>query len=269
MWLEQTKATRKQILALNRAIQKRDHQPSASWSKRRLQELRMRGRGAYRYGGNLKIKCKNTGRLLLRQWKKVFVGKELNDLIEFVAANQSTLVKGSSDSRGPSKAIHLGYWQVRGRKDIKVSPLTETPPAIELIERFQAIWKKITELARELDPDFVATLETNIPEIMRPFGAFSMFVWNDIPGVRIHRDHLDFDWCFVFPLGQYEGGATHFEFLNYTAKLRQGDVLAFRSRELWHQVDLWKGERMSGVLFTHSTVLKGAKQYCSWARHTE
>jgi len=112
-------------------------------------------------------------------------------------------------------------------------------------------------------------LEACIPEEMRPFGIFSMFVFNFIPGLDTHKDINDFKWCFVFPLGEYKQGGTHFEYLGpagFLAKLNPGDVLAFRSKELWHAVMDYSGDRMSGVLFTHKGVLTAAQQHCIWKK---
>jgi hypothetical protein len=58
--------------------------------------------------------------------------------------------------------------------------------------------------------------------------------FNTICGYHIDRDDDKYGFCWLIPLGDWEGGDVIFPQLNIRVKLKPGNILAFRSNLLVH-----------------------------------
>src|SRR4051794_18582569 len=58
--------------------------------------------------------------------------------------------------------------------------------------------------------------------------------FNTICGYHIDRDDDQYEFCWLIPLGEWEGNDLIFPQLNIRIKLKPGNILAFRSNLLVH-----------------------------------
>lgn len=74
--------------------------------------------------------------------------------------------------------------------------------------------------------------------------------------MKPHKDKKDFrhGLCWIVPFGQFKGGELFFRELGITVHMRPGVVLAFKSYELMHEVNAYKGWRYSLVLYQHQNM---------------
>jgi hypothetical protein len=68
------------------------------------------------------------------------------------------------------------------------------------------------------------------------------------------RDDDKYGFCWLVPLGEWEGGDLIFPQLNVRIKLKPGNILAFRSNLLVHGNLPCSGVRHSLVFFTHNNL---------------
>jgi len=78
--------------------------------------------------------------------------------------------------------------------------------------------------------------------------------FNTICGYHIDRDDDKYGFCWLVPLGDWEGGDVIFPQLNIRVKLKPGNILAFRSNLLIHGNLPCFGVRHSLVFFTHNNL---------------
>ena len=78
--------------------------------------------------------------------------------------------------------------------------------------------------------------------------------FNTICGYHIDRDDDKYGFCWLVPLGDWEGGDLIFPQLNVRIKLKPGNILAFRSNLLVHGNLPFSGVRHSLVFFTHNNL---------------
>jgi hypothetical protein len=69
-----------------------------------------------------------------------------------------------------------------------------------------------------------------------------------------HIDQNDDGFCWIVPLGEWEGGDLIFPQLKVRIKLKPGNILAFRSNLLLHGNLPCSGVRHSLVFFTHNNL---------------
>ena len=78
--------------------------------------------------------------------------------------------------------------------------------------------------------------------------------FNTICGYHIDRDDDKYGFCWLVPLGDWEGGDVIFPQLNIRVKLKPENILAFRSNLLIHSNLPCFGVRHSLVFFTHNNL---------------
>ena len=78
--------------------------------------------------------------------------------------------------------------------------------------------------------------------------------FNTICRYHIDRDDDKYGFCWLVPLGDWEGGDLIFPQLNVRIKLKPGNILAFRSNLLVHGNLSCSGVRHSLVFFTHNNL---------------
>lgn len=78
--------------------------------------------------------------------------------------------------------------------------------------------------------------------------------FNTICGYHIDRDDDKYGFCWLVPLGDWEGGDLIFPQLNVRIKLKPGNILAFRSNLLVHGNLPCSDVRHSLVFFTHNNL---------------
>jgi hypothetical protein len=78
--------------------------------------------------------------------------------------------------------------------------------------------------------------------------------FNTICGYHIDRDDDQYGFCWLVPLGEWEGGDLIFPQLNVRIKLKPGNILAFRSNLLVHGNLPCSGVRHSLVFFNHNNL---------------
>ena len=78
--------------------------------------------------------------------------------------------------------------------------------------------------------------------------------FNTICGYHIDRDDDKYGFCWLVPLGEWEGGDLIFPQLNVRIKLKPGNILAFRSNLLVHENLSCSGVRHSLVFFNHNNL---------------
>ena len=81
-----------------------------------------------------------------------------------------------------------------------------------------------------------------------------------------HRDGPDphWAWACIFYFGNFEGAYLEFPELKLKIRLRPGDMVFFRGRDLLHQAHLWtRGERHFVIHFTHKAMWDLAGEVCS------
>ena len=78
--------------------------------------------------------------------------------------------------------------------------------------------------------------------------------FNTICGYHIDRDDDKYGFCWLVPLGDWEGGDLIFPQLNVRIKLKPGNILAFRSNLLVHGNLPCSGVRHLLVFFTHNNL---------------
>jgi hypothetical protein len=98
------------------------------------------------------------------------------------------------------------------------------------------------------------------------FGVWSTCALNINFACARHHDSKDFrgGFCWVIPFGTFtSGGELVFEDMKLLFDMAPGNVVAFRSFDIYHSVKEYSGGvRNSLVLFTHNEmILKGMKEY--------
>jgi len=78
--------------------------------------------------------------------------------------------------------------------------------------------------------------------------------FNTLCGYHIDRHDDKYGFCWLVPLGEWEGGDLIFPQLKVRIKLKPGNILAFRSNLLVHGNLPYSGVRHSLVFFTHNNL---------------
>jgi hypothetical protein len=166
-----------------------------------------------------------------------------------------SLLKNVKPATGHS--LHLGSWR-RSKNEIHLSadlqnakehyertgktPFWHNKSVKQIVHKVHTYFKYADE---DLYHDYCA-IQTE-----RYFGeAYLMAVLNT-DGSGPHYDIMDEPegLCCVVPYGNYSGGDLVFPEVKLRCKLRPGDVIFFRSRELMHENFAVKGQRRS-IVFT-------------------
>jgi hypothetical protein len=106
-------------------------------------------------------------------------------------------------------------------------------------------------------------LDANIP--VKMFGAWAVVAINcnldPVNGIAAHRNSHDYKdgMCWTVPFGTFTEGNLYFPELRVTVEYGTGDVAAFQSLQE-HQVQYFKGNRFSLVLFSHNNVFITCKE---------
>ena len=85
--------------------------------------------------------------------------------------------------------------------------------------------------------------------------------FNTISGYHIDRDDDKYGFCWLVPLGEWEGGDLIFPQINVRIKLKPGNILLFRSNLLVHGNLPCLGVRHSLVFFTHNNLFPETFQH--------
>lgn len=85
--------------------------------------------------------------------------------------------------------------------------------------------------------------------------------FNTLCGYHIDRHDDKYGFCWLVPLGEWEGGDLIFPQLKVRVKLKPRNILAFRSNLLVHGNLLCSGVRHSLVFFTHNNLFPETFQH--------
>jgi hypothetical protein len=200
--------------------------------------------------------CHNSGQLLYRVWRQVLPLLLLLALEVDLVGLCRDFAKDMNDIRGPHTVLNAGTWLEAGGKGLpNVIKFSQTEEGKAFAQRHFQLFDIIARIAYKLDPDYVSQLQ-KIHPLHREFSIFSYMVFNLTSGMKRHRDNRDFAYCWVFVFGEFSGGELEFIYLNTKIQLRPGDLICFKSAELYHQVMEYIGDRRSVVLTTHNSIVK-------------
>jgi len=178
------------------------------------------------------------------------------------------LIKGDlfgkivDDSRGMHKILNLGTWVERYHSNCYRTPQTQKIGE-DFLSQYSSIWKFVGDLIRKDFPHISQQLE-KLPEQLRLFDLFAFAVFNMTVVQKEHRDLNDAELCVVIPTSEFNHGEVHFPYLNLSFQVNLGDVLIFKSSQLWHGVSDVLGERRSLVLTTHKTLMRCGMDKENW-----
>ena len=186
--------------------------------------------------------------------------QELYNDVKIISSTITNCKKKVEDSRGTVKTFILGHYLERGGTgNIHQSAFSKTELGQTILNKYKALWRIISEIARDVDTEFYTTLVHSIPDEYRMIGALSLFVCNLAPPKLVHKDVKDWKWCFVFIFGNVQQSGVLLYYMNTYVQMQVGDVLVLRSDMVWHQADqsiVEDVDRFSGVITTHGGLLK-------------
>jgi len=156
--------------------------------------------------------------------------------------------------RGFESVFHFGFW----RKYMPFPQQTsesETKAAQDWMHQNVPLFMWLAKIFR-LEFTDLFNEYTSIPEEYRPFVAWTTCALNINFAVAPHRDWDDYrgGLCWVIPFGDFTGGSLFLEDFNIEICCQPGDIIAFRSYWITHEVLDFFGERNSLVLFTGNTM---------------
>jgi len=193
----------------------------------------------------------------------------LNPLIELIRKLDSELLlKGDifgkvvNDSRGMHKTLNLGTWVEQAHTNCFRTPQTKKIGE-DFLSQYSEIWKFVGDLIRKDFPHISQWLE-QLPEPLRLFDLFAFLVFNMTVVQKEHKDLNDAELCVVIPTSEFKHGELNFRYLNLSFQANLGDVLVFRSSQLWHGVLDVLGDRRSLVLTTHKTLMRCGMNKENW-----
>jgi len=198
-----------------------------------------------------------SNEVLIRLWKNVLSERHVKTLYSWTThlLGQHPELKSHATVRGDERTGHVGCWRKR-MQEIQVTAFTRSSPAAQNWARAnEQLFKKVGKLFHELAPvtyDKYQAVVTPIPKLGGVFACSAInFNWGKI-GPHYDEDDYEHGFCFVVTCGNYTtGGVLHFLAENVYAHTQPGDVIAFRSKRLFHQVSEYDMDRYSVVLFTN------------------
>jgi len=159
------------------------------------------------------------------------------------------------NKRGDYYALPLGVWQEQGHPTFYWTRDTSCEKGQLFIERFQPLWKLLSDLVRRNFPTIADTIEKTIPKSARLFDLFTFAFVNWTPNTAFHMD--DRDWrngvCIMFTFGDYTGGELGLPEIGHNFQVQPGDVIVFPSGP-----HISSGKRRSVVLTIHNALFDAA-----------
>jgi len=154
--------------------------------------------------------------------------------------------------RGVERVHHFGCWRKYTTEPALTKSYRENSEAQEWVTTntplFGTLAYHFWRSFRDLYDVYTAV------EVPIRLGAWSTVAINFNWGIIApHKDTHDYrnGLCWVVVFGNFTGGQIHFPELNITVHVQPGDLIAFKSYELLHQVLPYVGERYSIVMFQH------------------
>ena len=148
----------------------------------------------------------------------------------------------------------------------------------EVLRRLDVASGFVMEVLKTVDPLQYSLLEQVHAWRVKEFAsseAFSslergkmLYEGREIQFNRFSAPHWDLQdphwgWAIAIYFGSFSSCILRFRQLGLEVKLRPGDVVAFRGRDLLHEVSDWTdGERHLLIHFTHRTLWEHAKTVC-------
>jgi len=193
----------------------------------------------------------------------------LNPLVDLIQKLDSELIlKGEvfgkvvNDSRGIHKTLNLGTWTEQGHANCYRTPQT-IQIGEDFLSQYSTIWKFVGDVIRKDFPHISQQLE-KLAKPLRLFDLFAFLVFNITTIQKEHRDLNDAELCVVIPTSEFKHGELHFPYLNLSFQVNLGDMLVFKSSQLWHGVLNVLGNRRSLVLTTHKTLMMWGMDKENW-----
>lgn len=209
------------------------------------------------HSSNCSLLDSSTGKPNIMTFRSVFPLEELRDLKDDLLGNPVVrrYAQEREDSRGPHSTLAVGAWLERGGGgQPHLTPFTKTTEGKQFIQRHRNLFIKASSVAQRVTPWYAADLMC-VPEELRLLELFSLGFFNITPGHQCHRDLRDYVFCWVAVFGDFEAGELSFPYLDTIVHVKPGDLICFRSKELFHEVMPATGQRMSFVLCTHTALL--------------
>lgn len=150
----------------------------------------------------------------------------------------------------PERTHHVGCWR-KYQEAVNLTTTTRETAAVTWIQENRDLF---TTLASHFKAAFPTLYESyiSVGDLPIRLGAWSTCAINFNYGcIKSHKDKHDYrkGLCWVVTCGNYKGGQLHFKDLNLTIEIQPGDIIAFRSYELEHEVLEYTGDRYSIVMF--------------------
>lgn len=202
-----------------------------------------------KYTESVIIKDENDRVLIWFQNGKI--GKrKLDDLYNSTTWLETEIpIKPEETVRGYEKTVHVGSWRKYSKKPFITSVTKNYEQARDWIEINTPLFNSLGYMFKKS----FKTLHSTYMSCEAPMrlGAWSTCAINFNYASKGHYDDDDYQngLCWVVVFGDFEGGELYFRDLNITIAIRPGDVIAFRSFELFHEVREYTGQRYSIVMF--------------------
>jgi len=184
--------------------------------------------------------------------KKKLDMKHVSTLYETTTALEKELPpeKKYSKRGRPEKTHHFGCWRKYQNEIAFTESYRDNEVAQSWVEKNMPLFDTMAFHFKQSFPELHKTY-TDI-EVPIRLGAWSTVAINFNYGrIGKHKDEHDYrnGLCWITTCGNYEGGELHFPGLNITIEIQPGDIIAFKSYLLEHEVLKYTGERYSIVLF--------------------
>lgn len=150
------------------------------------------------------------------------------------------------------KTLHVGCWRKMANVPYVTSD-SRNPDAQKWMQENDPLFQLLGDMFKTHFPYLYRTyLEVKLP--CPRLGAWATCAINfNYGAISKHIDSDDYrsGLCWVTTCGNYENGELFFPQLNMEFAIQPGDVIAFKSFELEHEVKQYTGSRYSIVLFQH------------------
>lgn len=164
--------------------------------------------------------------------------------------------------RGIKCVKHVGHWNDYAKEIRRTKNTTELE--IDWIQKNKAIWRKASQIFQKYAQEiYNLYTEVEVPEnFFEAWTTAAINILDPSLGVNSHRDIKDFHngYCASIPFGTFTEGRIFFPQLGVTLNLQSRDLILFKSYQLKHGVESFKGDRGSVVLFNHHTMFKNIKE---------
>jgi len=162
--------------------------------------------------------------------------------------------KRYSDDR-PIRSGHFFCWR-KYKEFTHLTSLMKFKCVQEWARKNQPLWEKVEEVFKSNFP-MLYKLYNSVARVPERVGGFAAVAVNyNIGPMKRHRDTADYQngICLVVVGGEFTGGELSFPELKMKFAVQPGDVIAFRSYLLVHEVLNYNGERYSAVFFQDQNV---------------